>query len=129
MLMELSARDPVVIRDLEAWRPVSYRQHFSNSSLRCAVSAIAGYDALDAMSRGAFVALCSAMDRLVETIILTFREIDDPTVALPIVDVAVTAFRSLLGRATAFVRSGGDMEFAAYDKLEVQQAIDAVLAS
>jgi hypothetical protein len=128
MLIELFAGDPSVIADLEAWRPVTYRQHFAGSRLRCAASALAGYDALDFMSRGAFDSLCSAMDRLIDTVILTLREITDPNEALPIIAVAAEAFRSLLTRATAFINSGGDRHEAVYSRVDLQQAIDRFIA-
>jgi hypothetical protein len=81
------------------------------------------------MSRGAFEALCLAMGRLVETAAVTLRETPDPILAAPVMDIAATAFRSLLGRATAFINSGGDMATAAYDRTELQDAIDQMMAA
>lgn len=128
MLIEMACSDPDMIRELCTWRPTSYREHFGTSDLRCAPAALAAYDSLDDTARRAFETLCSAMNRLVETVILTLRDIDDPAASQPVVDVAAVAFHVLLGRATAFINSGGDMQTAAYDKIELQVAIDRIIA-
>ncbi len=128
MLIEMASSDPDMIAELCSWRPVGYCEHFRTSELRCAPGALAAYDALDDTSRRAFESLCSAMSRLVETVILTLRDIDDPSASQPVIDVAAAAFHNLLGRAAAFINSGGDMHAAAYDKLALQVAIDRIIA-
>jgi hypothetical protein len=128
MLMELAAVDPSVTADLEAWRPISYRAHFKGSELRCADKAGEAYEALDPTARGAFEALCSAMDRLVETALLTLHDLPHSADSSPILVIAAQAFRSLLMRAAAFINSGGDMAEASYDALEVQAAIDLMMS-
>jgi hypothetical protein len=128
MLIEMISHDSEVIEELAAWVPATYRDHFTGSQLRCAPHALKAYDALDPMSRRAFETLCTAMNKLVATVVITVREIDDPTAALPVVEVAAAAFRNLLGRATAFISSGGDMAHAAYDKVELQDVIDQLMA-
>jgi hypothetical protein len=127
MLMELAVVDPGVTADLKAWRPISYRAHFEESGLRCAGGASEAYDALDATARGAFEALCSAMDRLVETALLTLQDIPHSADSSPILTIAAQAFRNLLMRAAAFINSGGDMAEASYDTIEVQAAIDRMM--
>ncbi len=128
MLIEMACSDPDMIRELCAWRPVSYREHFRTSGLRCAPAALAAYDGLHDTARRAFETLCKAMTKLVETVILTLRDIDDPAASQPVIDVAAVAFHTLLGRATAFINSGGDMHTAAYDKIALQVAIDRIIA-
>ncbi len=128
MLIEMALMDDSVAAELEAWRPVGYLAHFDGSQLRCAPHAAAAYRALDPISRGAFEALCMAMNRLVETAVLTLREAPDPSAAAPVIEVAGTAFRNLLARATAFINSGGDLAQAAYDKSELQDVIDRLMA-
>jgi hypothetical protein len=129
MLIEMVLVDPTVIDDLGAWRPVSYVAHFRDSGLRCAAQAIASYEALPPLSRGAFEALCMAMNRLVETAILAVRETSSPEAAGPVIDIAAQAFRNLLTRAAAFINSGGAMSEAAYDQGELQIAIDQLMAA
>jgi hypothetical protein len=129
MLMEMATMDAGVADDLAAWRLISYREHFEACDLRCAPHALKAYDDLDPIARGAFEALCKAMARLVETVAITLKETPDPVVAGPIVEVATTAFRNLLQRATAFINSGGDLATAAYDKAELQDAIDQIMVA
>ncbi|MCO4053128.1 MAG: hypothetical protein HEQ16_03525 [Bosea sp.] len=128
MLMEMAADHPLLVHELANWTPTTYLAHFDDSGLRCADVALAAYHELDAASRRAFEALCSAMDRLVATVVLTLDEIKDPAEALPIVMIAAAAFRNLLARATGFINSGGDMACAAYDKVELQDVIDRIMS-
>jgi hypothetical protein len=127
MLIEMSLVDDSVAAELAAWRPVGYVAHFSQSQLRCAPHALAAYQALDPIARGAFEALCMAMSRLVETAVLTLREAPDPAASRPVIEIAATAFRNLLSRATAFINSGGDMAEAVYDNRELQDVIDKLI--
>lgn len=127
MLIESVAFDDSVTAELMNWRPVGYREHFRTSALRCAPHALQAYDALHPDSRGAFEALCSAMQKLVQTVLLTLAEVQNPAHMIPIVEITAKAFRSMLSRATAFINSGGDMEQAAYDNVELQDAIDQIM--
>jgi hypothetical protein len=129
MLMEMAGEDPSLVHELASWTPTTYIAHFDASGLRCADVALVAYHELDAASRGAFEALCSAMDRLVSTVVLTLHEIKDPADALPIVMIAAAAFRNLLARATGFINSGGDMACAAYDAVELQDVIDRIMSA
>ena len=70
MLIEMTCSDPDMIGELCAWQPTTYREHFSASHLRCAPAALVAYDGLDDTARRAFEALCNAMTRLVDTVIL-----------------------------------------------------------
>ena len=45
-----------------------------------------------------------------------------------VIEIAAEAFRNLFSRANAFINSDGDMETAAYDKIELQAAIDRIIA-
>lgn len=127
MLIEAMSFDDKVVAELAEWRPLSYRAHFAKSALRCAQPALQAYDALSHDSRGAFESLCSAMDRLVETVRLTLAEVDDPASSLAILRIAAQAFRNLLCRATEFINTGGDLHKAAYDEGELQQVIDRLM--
>ncbi|MGL4439837.1 MAG: hypothetical protein ACRCUE_11220 [Bosea sp. (in: a-proteobacteria)] len=127
MLIEAVAFDDSVKAELENWRPIGYREHFRTSSLRCAPHALIAYEALHPDARGAFEALCSAMERLVHTVLLTLAEVHNPEHMFPIVEITAKAFRSMLTRATAFINSGGDMEKAAYDVVALQDTIDQLM--
>jgi hypothetical protein len=129
MLIEMAGQDPGLIDDLRRWKPASYPEHFALSQLRCADGAIAAFRALPEESRGAFASLCRAMDQLVATVITALTEIRHPGDAVYIIDIAATSFRNLLTRATAFINSGGDMAEAAYSIIDVQDAVDRIVAA
>lgn len=127
MLIEAVSFDDSVREELENWRPVSYREHFTRSALRCAPHALEAYEALHPDARGAFEALCSAMERLVQTVLLTLSDVRNPAHMIPIVEITARAFRSMLSKATAFINSGGDMLQAAYNTGELQDTIDELM--
>ena len=128
MLIEMAAFDPDGLSELKAWKPLGYLDHFRMSNLRCASGACEAYAALDPTARRAFETLCGAKNRLVETVIITLDEGGDAVSHGAVIQIAAEAFRNLLSRATAFINSDGDMEMAAYDKIELQAAIDRILS-
>ncbi len=128
MLIQMAALDPEILSELKAWRPLGYHDHFIASNLRCASGACEAYAALDPMARRAFETLCCAKNRLIEAVILTLDEGGEAGSHGAVIEIAADAFRNLLSRATAFINSDGDMETAAYDKIELQAAIDRILA-
>jgi hypothetical protein len=127
MLMEMAGEDPSLVGELRHWRPITYREHFMGSQLRIAASALDAYEALDETARRAFESLCSAMNRLVETVLIMLDDADRADVALPVIAVATTAFHNLMSRARAFITSGGDMATVSYDQAELQRVIDQLL--
>jgi hypothetical protein len=129
MLIEMAGHEPGLLEDLRRWHPASYPEHFAASQLRCADGAIAAFRALPEESRGAFASLCRAMDQLVATVITALTEIRHPGDAVYIIEIAASSFRNLLTRATAFINSGGDMAEAAYSIVDVQDAVDRIVAA
>lgn len=128
MLIEMAAFDPEVMSELKAWKPVGYLEHFQASNLRCACAASEAYMALDPTARRAFETLCGAKNQLVQTVIITLDEGGETGSHAAVIEIAAEAFRNLFSRANAFINSGGDMEMAAYDKIELQAAIDRILS-
>lgn len=128
MLIEMAALDPEVMCELKAWKPVGYLEHFQASNLRCACAASEAYMALDPTARRAFETLCGAKNQLVQTVIITLDEGGETGSHAAVIEIAAEAFRNLFSRANAFINSGGDMEMAAYDKIELQAAIDRILS-
>lgn len=128
MLIEMAALDPEVMSELKAWKPVGYLEHFQASNLRCACAASEAYMALDPTARRAFETLCGAKNQLVQTVIITLDEGGETGSHAAVIEIAAEAFRNLFSRANAFINSGGDMEMAAYDKIELQAAIDRILS-
>lgn len=130
MLIEMSIMDPMMAAELEHWRPVSYQQHFTGSSLRCAPGALKAWDSLHPISRGAFEALCLAMDRMVVTAMKAVEEASDPVIAVPVLEVVAEAFRSLHARATTFINNGGRLDDSGYAVPDGgQSAIDDLMAA
>jgi hypothetical protein len=128
MLIEMAVMDPSVIEDLRQWKPVSYREHFTGSELRCAAGALYAYSQLSQTQGAAFDNLCAAMNRLVDTVIIVLTEIGTESDAMMVVEVAATAFHSLLARATAFINSGGETAKAHFDSDALQDAVDQLMA-
>lgn len=129
MLIEMAAVDVSLIDDLKSWRPSTYIEHFAHSGLRCAPGALSAFRSLPEESRGAFNALCLAMDQLVRTVVTALSELKHPDDAVFIVEIASSSFRSLLTRATAFINSGGDMAEAAYCATDLQSTVDKIVAA
>lgn len=128
MLIDMAAFDLEVVSELKAWKPVGYLEHFQASNLRCAGAASKAYMALDPTARRAFETLCSAKNQLVQTVIITLNEGGETGSHAAVIEIAAEAFRDLFSRANAFINSGGDMEMAAYDKIELQAAVDRILS-
>jgi hypothetical protein len=128
MLIEMAVMDASVIEDLRNWKPVSYREHFTGSELRCAVGALHAYEQLSKTQGAAFDNLCGAMNRLVDTVIIVLTEIGTESDAMMVVEVAATAFHNLLTRATAFINSGGVTATAHFDGDALQDAVDQLMS-
>jgi hypothetical protein len=128
MLIEMAAEDDEVIQDLQAWRSVTYRQHFEASPLRCAGSALAAYDRVVPARRAGFEELCRAMARLVATATALLAERPDGLESSTIAEVAGEALRRQIGRATQFVNANGKVDISAVENRALQDEIDALLA-
>lgn len=130
MLIEMAIMEPMMAAELVHWKPTTYVQHFSGSNLRCAPGALKAWEALDPIAQGAFDAMCMAMNRMVDTAIRSVEEVPDPYAAVPILEVAAEAFRSLHARATAFINNGGSLGDSGYAAPpDGQSAIDDLMAA
>ncbi|WP_327528584.1 hypothetical protein [Bosea sp. (in: a-proteobacteria)] len=128
MLIEMAADDDEAIQDLQAWRSVTYRQHFEASPLRCAASALAAYDRVLPSRRMGFEELCRTMARLVATATALLAERPDGLESRTIAEVAGEALRRQIGRATQFVNANGKVDISAVENRALQDEIDALLA-
>jgi hypothetical protein len=128
MLIEMAAFDISLVEDLQAWKPLSYIEHFNTSRLRCAPGAVLAFEALPPNAKGAFNSLCMAMDQLVKTVVHALSELRHPEDAVFIVDIAVGSFKSMLSRTTAFINTNGDMAAAAFDERSAQETVDTIVA-
>lgn len=127
MLIDLAADDPDIVRDLKAWRSLSYREHFETSPLRIAPSALEAYDRLAPERKAAFEDLCRAMTRLVTTATALLADRTDRLDAITIVEVAGDALRRQIARATEFINANGTVDIVATEMRELQAEVDALL--
>lgn len=129
MLLEMVPMDPDIVADLQAWQPVGYRAHFAASQLRCAQSALAAYDGLDAARRAHFEALCGTMNRMIATVTALLTDMQQDEGIAEIVDVASQSLRDLIGRATQFINANGGLDIGQIENRALQDDIDALFAS
>ncbi|HEY5794928.1 MAG TPA: hypothetical protein VIU82_07915 [Bosea sp. (in: a-proteobacteria)] len=128
MLIEMAAEDDDAVQDLQAWRSVTYRQHFETSSLRCAPSAIAAYESVVPERRAGFEELCKAMTRLVTTATALLADKPQGLETMTITEVAGEALRRQIGRATQFINANGKVDIGSVESRSLQAEIDALLA-
>lgn len=127
MLIDLAADDPDIVQDLQAWRSLTYREHFETSPLRIATSALAAYDGLSPERREGFEELCRAMDRLVATAAALLADHADRHNVVTIAEVAGDALRRQIARATEFINANGAVDIVAIEMRELQAEVDALL--
>lgn len=128
MLIEMAGMDESLVADLQAWQSVGYREHFRNSPLRCAASALAAYDRIEPARAVAFEDVCRSMTRLVWTVTALLVETPQPKELLVIVEVASDALRRQIARATQFINANGAIDIAVFEDAVLQAQIDALIA-
>jgi hypothetical protein len=127
MLIEMAAMDESVRADLKAWEHAGYREHFAASALRCAASALAAYDELDAGRAEAFDALCLSMTELIRAVTARLAEL--PPSALPaFVETAGETLRRQIAQAARFINANGAVDIGRLDDAGLQAQVDALLA-
>lgn len=127
MLIDLAADDASVVHDLQAWRSLSYREHFEVSPLRIAASALEAYDLVPPARQAGFEEFCDAMARLITTATALLADRKGPLEAVTIVEVAGEALRGQIARATEFINANGAVDIVAVDMRELQAEVDALL--
>lgn len=128
MLIEMAGMDESLVADLQAWQSVGYREHFRNSPLRCAASALAAYDRIEPARAVAFEDVCRSMTRLVRTVTALLVETPQPKELPVIVEVASDALRRQIARATQFINANGAIDIAVFEDAVLQAQIDALIA-
>lgn len=128
MLIEVAADDDDAVQDLQAWRSITYREHFETSPLRCAASALVAYDGVEPARRAGFEELCKAMTRLVATATALLAEKPDGLETTTIAEVAGEALRRQISRATQFINANGKLDIGSVESRSLQAEIDALLA-
>jgi hypothetical protein len=123
MLMELAIGMPECLRDLDAWQPKTYAQHFAASGFSNRGAIFAAYQAADPSSR-------AALDRtagLLNALVVRDRELVRGHIGTPEIDMvarrAANRLRSLIARAAALI-NGTPVD--AMDRGGPQAEIDAM---
>jgi hypothetical protein len=123
MLMEMAVGMPECLRDLEAWQPKTYAEHFAASGFSNRGAIFAAYQAADPSSR-------TALDRtaeLLNALVVRDRELVRGYIGTPEIDVvarrAATRLRALIARAAAVING---IPVETMDRNGPQAAIDAM---
>ena len=123
MLLELAGGMPECLRDLDAWQPKTYVQHFATSSFSNRTAIFAAYQAADPSSR-------AALDRtagLLNALVVRDRDLVRGHVGKPQIDAvarrSASRLRSLIARAAAVI-NGTPVD--ALDRDGPQGVIDAM---
>jgi hypothetical protein len=123
MLLELAGRLPECLRDLEAWQPKTYAEHFATSSFSNRRAIFAAYQAADPSSRAALDHTAGRLNALV----VRDREMVRQYIGTPEIETiasrAATRLRSLIDRAAAVI-NGTSIDTLDHDG--PQAAIDAM---
>ena len=102
-LIEAAPRDEAAADALLVWQSKSYRAYHARSG----PLPISAYEALPGMRRHVFEKLIAEMDMLIEMACFALQWPCDLDLALPVAEITVSGLRGMIGRAAAFLDSGG----------------------
>ncbi len=109
MLMELAANSPDFTEDFNAWRPMSYREHFLASKFAGRDIVIAAYETADPAARASLDSLAATMTTMILTTRKTMTDDLSPLAAGPLADRATAWLKILVTRAGAVINGGFDI--------------------
>lgn len=121
MLLELAASDPDCLRDLLAWTPKTYREHFASSHLQGRHIALAAYDAADPIARDNLEKLSGMMSVVLQATCVAMRAQMSPDDVQALAGSVVNGLKPLVARAGAVING----EAAAAQSPQI--AVDALL--
>lgn len=110
MLLEMLSGSPDCRTDFLAWRPMSYREHFSASRFIGRDLAIAAYDAADPGVRTRLETLAAAMNAVVEATRASLAPDMPPAAAGAIALRAAALLRPLAARTAALINGERDTD-------------------
>jgi hypothetical protein len=110
MLLEMLPDCPDCIGDFLAWRPMSYREHFTTSHFKGRDLAIAAYDDADPVLRDCLDTMATTMTAVLETTRESMHLDMPPQAAAALAEQAVAWVKPLLARAGALINGEGDGE-------------------
>jgi hypothetical protein len=113
MLLELLSSCPDCIADFQAWRPLTYREHFEASALKGRDLVIAAYDEADPTARASLDALAGAMTAVLEAARAAMTADMPPEQTSALAEDAATWLRPLVARAGAVINGGAEAQLPA----------------
>jgi hypothetical protein len=127
MLLEMLSSSPDFIDDFLAWRPVSYREHFTASRLKGHDMAVAAYDSADPYLRGCLDTLAGTMSAVLEATRAAMSSNMPPEAAATLANRAASWLRPQVARASAVINGEGNVEV---DQLIApQEVVDRLMKS
>ena len=110
MLMELVPDAPECLEDCKAWQPVSYQDHFRNSSIHDKDLAIEAYDWAPLEYREPFDRLVTQMNRLIALSVQRLERLhgeENFDMARLVAERASRNLQDLIGQASAVIHGDG----------------------
>jgi hypothetical protein len=113
MLLEMYSSHPDCLDDILAWKPKSYREHFSSSQFKESKVALAAYDAADPQARRDLESLSDMMTVVLQATCAAMRSEMPPEEAKALTESVVSGLKPLVARAGAVIN--GDSPKSADD--------------
>lgn len=110
MLLEMLPDCPDCIDDFLAWRPMSYREHFTASHFKGRDLAIAAYDAADPTLRDCLDTMATTMSAVLEATRESMQPGMPQQESTALAGQAIAWVKPLLARASALINGEGDGE-------------------
>jgi hypothetical protein len=123
MLLEMLESCPECVEDFRAWRPMSYREHFTQPHYKHRSIAIDAYENADPTARHYLDMLADAMTDVLQATSKAFATGLPPRAATQLADRTAAWLRPLVARAAAVINGETDEEAAS----SPQAAIDRLM--
>jgi len=109
MLLEMLSSCSDCTEEFLAWRPLSYREHFSASHFKDRQLAIEAYETADPALRGWLDTITGTMTAALVTTGVALRSNPPPEAAAALAESVSTWLKSLVARAGAVINGENDM--------------------
>lgn len=127
MMLQLVPEDDEVRREISAWRPVGYREHYVGSPLPQAREAVARYDGLPAGQRDCFEQMLGVMHDLAAATLRALEQARSPADAAAIAALSSQTLNHIIQHVGCFVNEGRAPDLNGFRRMAVN-AIAALLA-
>jgi hypothetical protein len=123
MLLEMLESCPECVEDFRAWKPMSYREHFTQPHYKHRSIAIDAYETADPTARHYLDTLADAMTDVLQATSKAFATGLSPRAATQLADRTAAWLRPLVARAAAVINGETDADAAS----SPQAAIDRLM--